>query len=303
MKTFLINITFCIILLSAPAKAKHFSSSRYATLVVDSESGNILHQENADQLRYPASLTKMMTLYLTFERIKRYRMSFNQYLTVSANAANSPSSKLGLKTGEKIKIYDLVVATIVKSANDASVVLAEAIGNTEEIFAQIMTNKAKALGMNNTSFKNASGLHHFEQKTTAHDIAKLAIALNRDFPEYYHLFSKTSFIYKNQMYYGHNAVLKKFPGANGLKTGFTNASGFNIVTSASRGKSKLIAVVMGGDSPQARDSKTMQLLNRYLTDSTMVNTLAKFTTPAQKPSINKPKKTYYNKSNTLPTKN
>jgi D-alanyl-D-alanine carboxypeptidase len=292
----LINIIFCITLFSAQAQGKSFSASRYASLVVDSESGNILHQENADQLRYPASLTKMMTLYLTFERIKRYRMSFNQYLTVSANAASSPSSKLGLKAGEKVKIYDLVVATIVKSANDAAVVLAEAIGSSEDIFAQIMTNKAKALGMHNTSFKNASGLHHFEQQTTAHDIAKLAIALNRDFPEYYHLFSKTSFLYNNQMYYGHNAVLKKFPGANGLKTGFTNASGFNIVTSASRGNSKLIAVVMGGESPQARDNKTMQLLNRYLTDSTMVNTFATFTPNASKQTnIHKTKKTYARK--------
>ncbi|KKB96095.1 D-alanyl-D-alanine carboxypeptidase DacC precursor [Candidatus Arcanobacter lacustris] len=256
-------------------------SSRHASLVVDYPSGNILHQENADKPRHPASLTKMMTIYLTFEAIKAGRLSFDQELLVSAHAAKTAYSSF-VKMGQKIPVRDLVMASIVKSANDATVVLGEKLAGNEYEFSKMMTAKARQLNMHNTTFKNAHGLHHFEQKTTALDMAKLAIALHRDFPEYYHLFSKTSFVYKGKTYNGHNRVLSNYPGATGLKTGFINASGFNIVTTAKRNDATLIAVVMGGETSHARDNKTMRLLNLHFTGSEMVNEVSKLTTPATK---------------------
>jgi len=262
--------------------------SRHASLVIDYDTKNILHQENADKPRYPASLTKMMTLYLTFEAIKSGNLSFNQELTVSAHAAKTQYSSL-LKLGQKVTVRDLILAAIVKSANDATVVLAEKIASSEPKFAQLMTMKAKQLGMNNTSFYNAHGLYHAEQKTTAFDMAKLAIALHRDFPEYYHLFSHTKFTYKNNVYHGHNRVLQNYPGANGLKTGFINASGYNIVTTAKRGDAMLIAVVMGGETYQKRDNKIMRLLNLYFSGNEMAAQVDQLTKPVIKKSTKQSK--------------
>jgi D-alanyl-D-alanine carboxypeptidase len=264
---------------------------RHAALVMDYSSGNILFQEHANKPRYPASLTKMMTLYLTFDAIKKGLINQNDSIKVSTHAASRPKMNLGLIAGQKISLHDAVMATIVKSANDAAVVLAEAVAGSEENFARKMTEIAHKLGMHHSYFKNSSGLHHAEQRTTAHDMAKLAIALKRDFPEYYHLFSKTSFIYKGETHYGHNRVLKTFPGATGLKTGFINASGFNLVTSAARGNTKLIGVVMGGDTAKARDSKMTSLLNKYFATTEEVNQTSQLVVP-ESPSIKKtlPKK-------------
>lgn len=238
-------------------------SPKYSELVINANTGEILHSDNADKIRYPASLTKMMTLYLTFEHIKKGKLNLNLSLPVSSYAASRPKSNLSLKPGEIINVRDAILALVVKSANDISVVLAEAISGSEQQFVDLMNERAIQLGMRNTKFKNVSGLHHNEQKTTAIDMAKLAIALRRDFAEYYHFFARKSFIYKGIVYKTHNHVTADYPGADGLKTGFVNASGFNLVTSATRGQVKLIGVIMGGASAKSRDSKMTQLLNKY----------------------------------------
>ncbi|MFN7038331.1 MAG: D-alanyl-D-alanine carboxypeptidase family protein [Alphaproteobacteria bacterium] len=248
---------------NAYAKSEPKQVSRNASLIVDSNTGTILHQENASKHRYPASLTKMMTVYLTFEALKSGKLNLNKELTVSKHAASMPKMNIGLRAGEKIKLKDALMATIIRSANDTSVVLAEAVSGCEIVFAKKMTERAHQIGMHHTLFKNASGLPNPAQKTTAYDMAKLAIALNRDFPEYYSFFSKTSFTFKGNTYHGHNNVTKNYPGATGLKTGYINASGFNLVTSAKRGNSKLIGVVLGGDTAQSRDKKMVALLDKY----------------------------------------
>jgi D-alanyl-D-alanine carboxypeptidase len=237
--------------------------SRSAALVINADTGLVLHQEHADELRYPASLTKMMTLYLVFEALEHNHLKLSYKLPVSKFAASQPPSKLGLKPGEKLSVYDAIVSLIVKSANDSAVILAEAIAGDEDDFAKLMTKRASQLGMTNTIFKNASGLPDPGQKTTAYDLGKLAIALKRDFPKYYPLFAKTTFNFKGRTYHTHNRVTKHYKGADGLKTGYINASGFNLVTSAKRGDKKLVGVVLGGDSAQSRDRKMVGLLNKF----------------------------------------
>lgn len=221
-----------------------------------------MFQENAGKYRYPASLTKLMTLYLTFEALKSGRLRYNTMLHVSAHAASQAPTKLGLPAGSTIPLYDAMMAVIIKSANDMAVVLAEAQAPSESQFAVKMTQKARSLGMGHTIFRNASGLPDFQQKTTAYDLARLAMALHRDFPEYYPLFSRTSHRYKNIVVGTHNRVLVSYRGADGLKTGYINASGFNLVTSAERNGKRLIGVVMGGRTARGRDAHMMSLLDR-----------------------------------------
>lgn len=237
---------------------------RYAALVVNADTGVILHQENADKYRYPASLTKMMTLYLAFEALEQGKIKMNQNLTVSSFAASAPRMNMGLKAKEKISVRDAILSVVVRSANDSAVVLAEKISGSESAFAKKMNVRAKELGMVHTVFRNASGLPNAEQKTTAYDMARLAIALRRDFPSYYPLFSKTSFTYKGKKYKGHNKVTSNYPGCDGLKTGFVNASGFNLVSSAKRGDTKVVAVVMGGETAASRDKRMITLLDKFL---------------------------------------
>ena len=241
----------------APADA-----SRYASIVVDADSGQVLHARHANTKRYPASLTKLMTLYLTFEALENGRLKLGQELTASKRAAGMPPSRLGLKQGDKIKVRDIVLALVVKSANDAAVVIAEELGGTEINFGKIMTAKAKALGMKRTSFRNASGLHNRYQKSTAHDMARLATALLRDFPEYYHYFSSKSFAHGQRTYRNHNSLLRYYEGADGMKTGYVRASGFNLVASAERGDRRVIGVVFGGKSARSRDAHMRTLLDR-----------------------------------------
>ena len=270
---YLVNLIISMLIICGNMSAyadPAFHKDKYAALIVNSDTGVILHQENANLSRYPASLTKMMTLYLAFEAISNKRLSFDSKVRVSANASKQPRTNLALKMGEEIKIRDAVMGCIVRSANDAAVVLAEAVSGSEGTFAKLMTRRAKDLGMSHTTFQNASGLPHLEQKTSAYDMAKLAIALRRDFPQYYTLFSKTSFIFRGTKYESHNRVVKHYPGADGLKTGFVNASGFNLVTSAKRGNKKLVGIVMGGPSSQIRDYKMMNLLDRYFESPTSV---------------------------------
>jgi D-alanyl-D-alanine carboxypeptidase len=235
---------------------------RYGAIVIDAETGQVIHAENADRQAYPASLTKMMTLYLTFEALDLGKLKLHQKLPVSRRAAGMAPSKLGLRRGQSITVQDAIMALITKSANDAAVVVAEAIGGTESEFAVLMTNKARALGMNSTTFRNASGLPNKGQLTTARDMARLAQALQRHFPEYYKLFSTRSFSYKGRSYPNHNRLLRTYKGTDGVKTGYTHASGYNLVASVVRGDRRLIAVVFGGKTSRSRDKHMMKLLDR-----------------------------------------
>jgi D-alanyl-D-alanine carboxypeptidase (penicillin-binding protein 5/6) len=246
-----------------------------SSIVVDAHTGEILHFENADRLIFPASLTKVMTLYLTFEAIENGKMSLNQSVTVSPAAAAMPAMRLGLRAGEQVKIKDLIMAVALNSANDAARALGETISGSEELFARKMTLRAKQLGMYNTTFKNASGWHNSEQKTNAMDLAKLAIAIKRDFPLYYPIFSETKFNYKGRVIHSHNHVTKNYIGAEGLKTGYTRPSGFNLVTSATKNGRKLIGVVTGGKSARERDIKMMALLDKHFGVTTQAIASAK----------------------------
>lgn len=250
---------FVLCLASFPATLS--ANSKYAGLVIDADTGRVLYQDRANHYRYPASLTKMMTLYMTFEAIENGQLSMNKRLYVSRRAAAKPASKLGLRKGEYIRVKDAVMSLIVKSANDVSVVLAESIAGSEWKFAKKMTQKARSLGMSKTTFKNASGLHHRRQKTTAKDMARLSMALKRDFPQYYHLFKHTKFTYNGRTIYGHNRVVKSYKGADGLKTGYTRASGFNLATSASRNDGNIIGIVLGGKSSKSRDRHMKKILD------------------------------------------
>ena len=236
-----------------------------SSIMIDAETGKILSQSNADERRYPASLTKLMTLYLTFEAIDHGYLSMNDKLTVSRKAANMEPSRLGLRPGETIKVKTAVNALIVKSANDCATVLAEALADSEAEFAKKMTAKAKELGMKNTTFKNASGLPNAEQKTTARDMSLLASAMYHNFPNYYNLFAQKTYSYNGRTLYTHNHVLKKFKGADGMKTGYTHAAGFNIVTSAQRNGNRVIAVTMGHRTLNERDNKVMNMMENGLT--------------------------------------
>lgn len=270
---FILSIVFITEVYAKPKKAYKVSQNKkqqavalppQTSVVVDMQDGKILHAENAHLRVYPASLTKVMTLYLTFEAIDKGVLSMDQRLTVSKRAANMRPSKLGLKVGETISVKDAVMSLIVKSANDSSVVLGEAIsGASEDHFAQIMTKRAKDLGMHNTTFRNASGWHHPEQKTTAIDMAKLTMALKRDFPDYYSLFSATSFTFNGKTVTGHNKVVEKYQWAEGLKTGYTNPAGHNLITTAAKDGKRLVGVVTGGRSANDRNYKMVSLLDRH----------------------------------------
>ncbi len=257
----LLALSMSFFLAITPAKAAKGPAS---SILIDAESGKVLASSNADLRRYPASLTKLMTLYITFNALESGSIKMEDMLPVSRTAANRSPSKLGLRAGDKISVQDAVMALIVKSANDCATVLAEGLGYTEENFAKTMTDIAKALGMKNTTFKNASGLPNGEQKTTARDMATLAAAMYHHFPQYYKLFSTKKFVYNGQTYYTHNHLLKTFKGADGMKTGFTNAAGYNIVTSAERDGHRVIAVTMGHNNIKARDQKVASLMNQGL---------------------------------------
>ncbi len=241
---------------ASPAQA-----ARYTAIVVDANSGKVLFARNADRRHYPASLTKMMTLYLTFEALEKGTIKLSSALAVSRRAAGQTPSKLGLKRGHTIAVEDAILALVTKSANDAATVLAEALGGNEANFAGQMTKKAKLLGMKRTRFRNASGLPNRYQRSTARDMATLALALQRDFPQYYHYFSTREFRYKNRTFTNHNRLLRSYRGADGLKTGYIRASGFNVAFSARRGSRRLIGVVLGGRSPKWRDRKTARLMD------------------------------------------
>lgn len=237
-------------------------SGRDAYLILDATSGRELSSDQPDGLRHPASLTKLMTIYLTFSALDSGRLSLGDGLPVSVNALNAPPTKMGLPAGGTVSVRDATMALVTRSANDAAVALAEALGGDEATFAQMMTNKARQLGMSSTVFRNASGLPNREQVTTARDMARLAFALMRDFPHYYPVFSAQSYPYRGRVLENHNRMLGSYDGADGLKTGYTNASGFNLVMSAMRDNRRLIGVVMGGDSAGQRDRLMATLMDQ-----------------------------------------
>lgn len=235
-----------------------------SSIIIDAENGDILSSSNADELRYPASLTKVMTLYITFDALNKGIIKLDDDLKVSRHAANMAPSRLGLRAGETVKVKTCIEALIVKSANDCATVLAENLGYSEKNFAQTMTQVAKELGMKNTTFRNANGLPNKAQKTTARDMALLAAAMYHHFPQYYKLFSLKKFTYNGQTIYTHNNILKTFEGADGMKTGFTNAAGFNIITSAQRDGHRVIAVTMGHNTAKERDRHVSKMMDKGL---------------------------------------
>ncbi|WP_247620861.1 MULTISPECIES: D-alanyl-D-alanine carboxypeptidase [Chromohalobacter] len=235
---------------------------RYASIVIDTQSGAVLHAANADATRYPASLTKMMTLYLLFEALEDDTLSMDSRLPVSQHAAAKPPSKMGVRPGETVKVEDAINILVVKSANDVAAVVAEGLAGSESTFAGQMTDKARALGMMHTTFRNASGLPDDRQVTTARDMAILALRLMQDFPSYYPVFAKTEFTWQGRRYKGHNRLLDNYAGTDGLKTGYIRASGFNVATSAVHDGRRLLSVVMGGFTAQSRDAHMSELLDR-----------------------------------------
>lgn len=246
-----------------------------SSIVIDAKSGNVLYANNAEELRYPASLTKLMTLYIAFNALETGKLKFSDKLKVSSTAASRSPSKLGMPAGSYIDVKTLIQALIVKSANDCATVLAEALSPTEAEFANLMTKTAHRLGMHHTTFKNASGLPNSQQKTTAKDLAILGAAIYHHFPQYYHMFSLTEFQYNGMTYKTHNYLLNDSLGTDGMKTGYTAAAGFNILTSAQQGKYRVIAVTMGHKKVKERDediSKMMEISLNHMKKSSQLNT-------------------------------
>src|SRR3954447_8069556 len=250
-------------------------SPPYADIVVDANSGDVLHATNADSLRHPASLTKIMTLYLLFEQLEAGKFRLDSRLEVSEHAASQAPSKLGLMPGQTLAVEDAIRALVTKSANDAAVVVAEAIGGDEETFARMMTRKARALGMSRTVYANASGLPDKDQITTARDQATLGRAIQDRFPRQYRYFATPAFVYRGHAMRNHNKLLGRVEGVDGIKTGYTRASGFNLVTSVRRGPRHIVAVVMGGASGGARDARMRSLIEQQIASGSTQRTVAR----------------------------
>jgi len=253
-------VTICFIAALSVAVQTSARAAGYSAIVVDADTGRVLHAQDADAPRYPASLTKMMTLYMTFDALKDGRLKMSQRLPISAHAAAQPYG-IDLRAGQTITVHDAILAAITKSANNAAVVLGEAMGGSETKFAAMMTQRARQLGMASTTFKNASGLPNSGQKSTARDMAKLGIALVKNHKDYYTYFSTAQFEWKDAVIPNHNHILTRYEGADGIKTGYIAASGFNLVASAKRDGRRIVAAVFGGSSVKARDNRMIQLLD------------------------------------------
>ncbi|MCW8084140.1 D-alanyl-D-alanine carboxypeptidase family protein [Sabulicella glaciei] len=244
-----------------PAQAQLLESPRYASIVTEARSGNVLSATNADDLRHPASLTKMMTLYMLFEAMQAGRVDLSTPIRFSGTAASRPPSKLGVPAGGTISAETAILALVTRSANDVASAVGEHLAGSEEAFGRMMTMRARSLGMTRTTFRNASGLPDPEQVTTARDMALLGRRLFTDFPDRYSYFAVTQFAHGRQMIRNHNGMLHDYPGADGIKTGFINASGFNIVTSAQRDGVRLVGAVFGGNSWYQRNRHMAELLD------------------------------------------
>lgn len=255
---------------SSPAEAarkrRAAPAPQYSAIVMHADSGDVLLDKYADEKRFPASLTKMMTLYILFEEIEAGRLNLDSKLTVSAIAAGQPPSKLGLVSGSTITVEDAIKALIVKSANDVAVTVAEGVSGSEWKFAQTMTLRARELGMGSTTFKNASGLPNSKQMTTARDLAILSQRLLKDHPQYFPYFNTQEFAWNGRTYRTHNSLVRTYAGADGLKTGYTARSGFNLATTAQRDGQRLIGIVLGGRSVRTRDAHMAEILTTAFTD-------------------------------------
>jgi len=259
----ILAVQFAVAALSVTMADRGYAAS-YSAMVVDGHSGKILYSRQGDALRYPASLTKIMTLYLLFDYLEAGKFHANSLLTVTKNASRQAPSKLGLKPGQTIKVRDAIRALVTKSANDVAVVIAENISGTEARFAKLMTVKAHEIGMRRTVFKNASGLPNKEQVTTARDMITMANNLMSDHPERYAYFKQKYFKYKGKKYRNHNRLLFDYKGTDGIKTGYTRASGFNLLANVRRGDKHLIAVVFGGKTSKRRNAAMKSILNKSL---------------------------------------
>ena len=250
--------------IGATAPSQATAAARQSSIVIDVKAGKVLSSEDPDGLRYPASLTKMMTLYLVFEALESGRIKLNTRVPVSANAAAEQPSKLGVRKGTSFTVEQGIMALVTRSANDCATAFGEFLGGTEARFGKMMTAKARQLGMSRTVYYNAHGLPDARQVTTARDQARLGVALRRDFPQYYGYFSTHSFKYGRQVIGNHNRLLGSVEGVDGIKTGYTRASGFNLVTSAQLDGRSIVAVVMGGRTGGLRDAKMRKLVAAYL---------------------------------------
>jgi D-alanyl-D-alanine carboxypeptidase len=246
----------------------------FSSIVVDANSGNVLQATTADGLRHPASLTKIMTLYLLFERLETGKITLDDELKVSEHASEQAPTKLGLKPGQTIEVEDAIKGLVTRSANDAAVTIAEAIGGSEENFAKLMTRKAHALGMSKTVYRNASGLPDDDQVTTARDQSILGRSIQERFPKYYRYFATNDFRFRGSVIRNHNHLLGSVEGVDGIKTGYTRASGFNLVTSIRRGNRHMVAVVMGGRSASSRDGVMRNLLAEHMNEASTRRTVA-----------------------------
>ncbi|WP_213772682.1 serine hydrolase [Bradyrhizobium sp. dw_78] len=249
-------------------------SPAFASIIVDANSGATLESNNPDSPRHPASLTKIMTLYLLFERLESGKMTLDTGMPVSEHASEQAPTKLGLRPGQTLRVEDAIKGIVTRSANDAAVVIAEAIGGDEDDFAKMMTRKARALGMGRTTYVNASGLPDDDQITTARDQATLGRAIQDRFPRYYRYFSTQAFNFRGQSIHGHNHLLGSVEGVDGIKTGYTRASGFNLVTNLRRGNRHLVGVVLGGHSGGSRDAIMRGLLAENLDKASTTRTVA-----------------------------
>ena len=249
--------------LEAPQPPR-LATDRYAAIVIDGNSGRMLYQSNAEATRYPASLTKMMTLYLLFEALESGRAGLATPIPVSDFARGRPPTKIGFKSGESIDVDSAIRALATKSANDVAVAVAEFLAGSEDAFARAMTAKAGQLGMRSTVFRNASGLPDDGQRTSARDMAILGMALRKRFPQYFHYFGERDFTYRGKVIRGHNDLIGRVRGVDGITTGYIRASGYNIVTSVGAGGRRLIVVVMGADSARSRNNHVEELIARYL---------------------------------------
>ncbi|WP_458760693.1 serine hydrolase [Afipia sp. TerB] len=276
------------------SKHRHHPAQRssynppFASLIVDANSGAVLQATNADASRHPASLTKVMTLYMLFERLDSGKITLDSTMEVSAHAAAQAPTKLGLRPGQTIRVEDAIKGMITRSANDAAVVVAEALGGSEDEFCKMMTRKARALGMSKTTYVNASGLPDDDQVTTARDQALLGRAIQDRFPRYYRYFATKAFTFRGRVIRGHNRLLGSVDGVDGIKTGYTRSSGFNLLTSIKRGNRYLVGVVLGGRSGGSRDAAMRKLLAEHLDEGATRRTVAAITerAPAREVAAN-----------------
>ena len=287
---FLAGLAVALVLagpVAAPLTASSAEARVYADIVVDAVTGEVLRSRSADSQAYPASLTKMMTLYLLFEAVQNGKYSLESKFTASARAAGMPATNLSLRPGQTITVEQAIMALVVRSANDVATVIGETLGGTESEFARMMTEKARSLGMMNTTFRNASGLPDSGQVTTARDMVTLAKHLIIDFPGFYHYFSTTKFVFNGVTYKGHNRLMMAYEGGDGLKTGYIRASGFNLAFSAVRDGRRLIGVVLGGQTAASRDAQMAKLMDAAFDRAGPV-LMAAVEPPALKPDPNVP---------------